>query len=89
MILMSGLAALTPASKPAWNVWISGTLTPPMKPTLSVLVCLPAATPTRNEPSSAAKIREVTFGTSTSDSSSTIAKLMSGLAAATSVMGPE
>jgi hypothetical protein len=32
-MLASALTALTPASKPAWNFWISGTSTPPMKPT--------------------------------------------------------
>ena len=71
----AGLAALTPASKPAWNVWISGTLTPPMKPTLLVLVFLPAATPTRYEPCSAAKVSDATFGTSTSELSSTMREI--------------
>lgn len=55
---------MTPASNPAWNPWISGTFTPPMKPTLLLLVSSAAAAPTRYEPSLAAKINAVTLGAS-------------------------
>jgi hypothetical protein len=45
--VMPGFWAAAPASKPAWNACSSGTLTPPMKPTLPVLVAAAARTPTR------------------------------------------
>ena len=45
--LDAGLVSLTPAVKPASNFLISGISTPPMKPTLPVLVLRAAATPAR------------------------------------------
>src|SRR5664279_870655 len=87
VILIFGCTSLAPASNPAWNAWINGTLTPPMKPTLSVLVSRAAAAPTRYEPSFAAKINDVTLDLSTTES--TMPNLMSGFSPATWVMGPE
>ncbi len=45
--LSAGLVSLTPCWKPAWNFWISATLTPPMKPMWPVLDFSAAATPAR------------------------------------------
>src|SRR4028118_383183 len=54
---MSGLTCLAPSVKPTSNFSISGTWTPPMKPTLFVVDFSAAAAPTRNEPCSSAKTR--------------------------------
>ena len=84
-----GLDALTPASKPAWKVWISGTLTPPMKPTLLVVGLQPGR--------DADQVRALLGGEGQrgdvrrhrrATSSSTMAKCTSGLAPATSFSGP-
>ncbi len=77
--------ACTPARNPASKAWIKGMFTPPMKPTLPVWLFRAAATPTRNEPCSSAKINPATFGTSTTES--TIAKLVSGNSDATFAIG--
>ncbi len=42
-----GSVSFTPCSKPASNLWMSGTSTPPTKPTVFVLVAFAAATPAR------------------------------------------
>ncbi len=62
---MSGLAAAAPASNPAWNLRMSGVSTPPMNPTVPVVLFSAAATPIRNEPCSSEKSRHLTFGIST------------------------
>ncbi len=74
---MSGLAALAPATKPASNFCNGGVWTPPMKPTLPVLLLSAAATPTRNEPCSSAKVSDLTFGSLT-EASSMMKNVVSG-----------
>ena len=83
-ISISGFTALTPATNPASNFWISGNSTPPIKPTLLVFVFKAAAAPTKNEPCSSAKSIPATLPGSTAES--IIPKLTSGYAVATSVI---
>ena len=78
------MTCLTPAVKPASNFSSSGVCTPPMKPTLPVVLFSAAAAPTRNELCSSAKTSEVTLG-ATTEESSTIANVVSGYFAATAL----
>ncbi len=80
--VIAGSMAATPASKPAWNFWISSMFTPPMKPTWSVSVVRAAAAPTRNEPCSSANTRLARLGRSLA-ASSTMANVLSGQFSAT------
>ena len=82
---MFGSTACTPASKPAWNLRMSGMSTPPMKPTVPVLDFSAAAAPTRNEPSCSAKTSPARLSPP-SGALSMMPKSVSGLLAATSAM---
>ena len=81
MTLAFGSVSRTPCSKPAWNFWISALFTPPMKPTLWVLLFSAAATPARYEPSCSAKTIASTF--LPSGTASTTPKVVSGKSLAT------
>jgi len=82
--LISGLMDLAPAIYPASNFSINGPSIPPMKPIMPVFDIPAAIAPTKNDPSSSAKISEATFGASTT--LSTMAKLTSGKRGATAAI---
>ncbi|MDP9862895.1 hypothetical protein J2S55_002161 [Streptosporangium brasiliense] len=86
--LTSDLTALAPAAKPASNFWISGTWTPPTKPTWFFFDFSAAAAPMMKEPSCSANRRLEMLGP-VAAASSTIANLTSGNSAATFFTGPE
>src|SRR4029078_9587091 len=81
------LVALTPASYPAWNALISGTLTPPMKPTEPVFEAFAATPPTRYDAWLAANTRLARLGAVKLESS-TIAKLVLGYFGTTALIAP-